>query len=83
MTLDQIKENLYNYIMEKYDLEGDPDYTTDVNLFDYGFLDSMGATEVIMWLEETYNIEITQKDIVLNPMDSIDEIAEVVFGKVS
>ena len=83
MTLEQIKENLYNYILEKYELEGDPDYTTDVNLFDYGFLDSMGATEVIMWLEETYQIEITQKDILLNPMDSVDEIAEVVYGKVS
>lgn len=83
MTLEQIKENLYNYIMEKYELDGDPDYTTDVNLFDYGFLDSMGATEVIMWLEETYHIEITQKDIVLYPMDSVDEIAEVVFGKVN
>ena len=69
--------------MEKYGLEGDPDYTMDVNLFDYGFLDSMGATEVIMWLEETYNIEISQKDIILYPMDTIEEIADVVFGKVS
>ena len=43
----------------------------------------MGATEVIMWLEETYQIEITQKDILLYPMDSVDEIAEVVYGKVS
>lgn len=83
MTLEQIKENLYNHIMEKYGLEGDLDYTTDVNLFDYGFLDSMGATEVIMWLEETYNIEISQKDIILYPMDTIEEIAEVVYGKVS
>jgi len=83
MTLDTIKDELYRYIMEKYALDGDPDYTTDVNLFDYGFLDSMGATEVIMWLEETYGIEISQKDIILNPMNSVDEIAEVVFGKVN
>lgn len=83
MTLEMIKENLYNYILEKYGLEGDPDYTTDINLFDYGFLDSMAANEVIMWLEETYNIEISQKDIVLYPMNSIDEIAEVVAMKVS
>ena len=82
MTLEMIKENLYNYILEQYGLQGDPDYTTDVNLFDYGFLDSMGATEVLIWLEETYNIEISQKDIVLYPMNSIDEIADVVYGKV-
>jgi D-alanine--poly(phosphoribitol) ligase subunit 2 len=83
MTIEQIKENLYNHIMEKYGLDGDPDYTMDVNLFDYGFLDSMGATEVIMWLEETYSIEICQQDIILYPMDTIEEIADVVFGKVS
>lgn len=83
MTLEAIKENLFNYILERYDLEGDPDYTTDVNLFDYGFLDSVGATEVILWLEETYNIEISQKDIILYPMDTIDEIADVVFKKVN
>lgn len=83
MTLEAIKENLFNYILERYDLEGDPDYTTDVNLFDYGFLDSIGATEVILWLEETYNIEISQKDIILYPMDTIDEIADVVFKKVN
>lgn len=82
MTLEMIKENLFNHIMEQYDLQGDPDYTTDVNLFDFGFLDSMGATEVIIWLEEEYSIEISQKDIILYPMNSIDEIAEVVFGKV-
>ena len=33
-------------------------------------------------LEETYNIEITQKDITLYPMNTIDEIAEVVESKI-
>ena len=83
MNLEQIKEKIYDYLMEKYALDGDPDFNTDVNLFDYGYLDSMGATEVIMWLEETYEIEITQKDIILYPMDTISEIAEVVYGKVN
>lgn len=82
MTLEMIKENLYNHIREHYDLQDDPDYTTDANLFEFGFLDSIGATEVLIWLEETYQIEISQKDIILYPMNSIDEIAEVVFGKV-
>ena len=83
MTLQEIKDKLFLHIQEEYDLAGDPDYTTDVNLFDYGYLDSVAATDVIMWLEETYSIEITQKDIILYPMNTVDEIAEVVFGKVS
>lgn len=82
MELQEIIDTLYAYVQEKYELADDPDYTTDVNLFDYGYLDSLGATEVIVWLEEHYNIEITQKDIVLYPMDTIEEIAEVVYRKV-
>ena len=83
MTFETIKEELFRYIEEKYDLQGDPDYSMEVNLFDYGFIDSLGATEIICWLEENYNIEITQKDIVLYPMNSVEEIAEVVYGKVN
>ena len=82
MNFEQIKDNIFDYILNKYELDGDPDYTSDVNLFDYGYLDSMGATEVIVWLEEYYNIEITQKDIILYPMDTVEEIAQVVWGKV-
>ena len=82
MTFEQITTKIYEYILETYELEGDPDYTTDVNLFDYGYLDSMEATEVITWLEEFYGIEITQKDIILYPMNTVEEIAQVVWGKV-
>ena len=34
-------------------------------------------------IEQTYNIEITQKDITLYPMNTIEEIAEVVENKLS
>ena len=83
MSLEEISTTIYEYIRGEYELEDDPDYTTDVNLFDYGYLDSLGATELILWLEAHYNIEISQKDIVLYPMNTVDEIAEVVFRKVS
>ena len=82
MQMQEIMDTIYDYVRETYDLADDPDYTTDVNLFDYGYLDSLGATDLISWLEEKYNIEITQKDIVLYPMNTIEEIAEVVYGKV-
>lgn len=83
MTLEQIQSQIYDYILKKYELEGDPDYTMDVNLFDYGYLDSMGATEVIAWLEETYTVEFSQKDIILYPMNTVEEIAQVVWEKVN
>lgn len=81
--LNEIKETLRNYILEQFDVEqDDPDFSDDVHLFDYGFVDSLGATEIVLFLEETYHIEITQSDITLYPMNTISEIAAVVCKKV-
>ena len=54
-----------------------------MHLFNEGFVDSFGAVEIIHFIEQTYNIEITQKDITLYPMNTIEEIAEVVENKLS
>lgn len=77
-----VKETLRNYILEHFEIEADdPDFGDDVHLFDYGFVDSLGATEIVLFLEETFHIQITQKDITLYSMNTIDEITEVVERK--
>ena len=78
--MEEIKEKLRAFIQEKFEIDDDPDFTDDVHLFNEGFVDSFGAVEII---EQTYNIEITQKDITLYPMNTIEEIAEVVENKLS
>ena len=82
-TLEEIKEKLRAFIQEKFEIDDDPDFTDDVHLFNEGFVDSFGAVEIIHFIEQTYNIEITQKDITLYPMNTIEEIAEVVENKLS
>lgn len=79
--MDEIIEILSRFIDEQFDIGGDPDFTPEVNLFDYGFVDSLGATEILLFVEERWNIEITQKDLTLYPMNSVREIAEVVASK--
>lgn len=81
MRLQEIIDTLYQYIKETFDIGDDPEYTPEVNLFDYGFIDSMQATEVLSYVEEHFQVEITQKDLVLYPMNSVVEIAAVVAGK--
>lgn len=81
MSLQEITGILYQFVKEKFDIGDDPDYTAEVNLFDYGFIDSMEATEILLYVEERFHVEITQKDIVLSPMNSVAEIAAVVAGK--
>lgn len=76
------KEVLRSYILEHFEIDADdPDFSDDVHLFDYGFVDSLGATEIVLFLEDTFQIEISQADITLYPMNTINEIAGVVESK--
>ena len=72
MERQEIVEKLDAFVREHFDIGDDPDYDLDVNLFDYGFVDSLGATEIVFFIEDTFGIEITQKDITLYPMNTVN-----------
>ncbi|MCI5605055.1 MAG: acyl carrier protein [Clostridia bacterium] len=77
-----IREALNEFIRDKFEIGDDPDFTNDVHMFNEGFVDSFGAVEIIHFVEETYNIKITQRDITLYPMNTVNEIAAVVEKKI-
>lgn len=81
MDYQSIVSQLDAYIREHFEIGDDPDYATDVHLFDYGFVDSLGAVEIISYVESAFGCEITQRDITLYPMNTVEEIASVVAGK--
>ena len=81
MELQEIQQIIFDYVRDTFEIGDDPDYTMDVNLFDYGFVDSVGATDIILFVEERFGVEITQKDIVKYPMNSVEEIAAVIAEK--
>ena len=84
MTMEEIIAALDAFVRERFEIEADDeDYSTDVNLFDFGYVDSMGATEIVLFAEERFGVHITQKDVTLYPMNSVREIAAVVAGKIS
>ena len=80
---DDILNIIDDLVRESCEIEDDPEYDVDANLFDLGFLDSVGAMVLIMQIEEMFDIEISQKDVTLYPMSTAREIAEVVALKTS
>lgn len=77
-----IEREIESYVREKFEIGDDPDLTLDTHLFDEGFVDSLGAVEIVNFVEQKFEIQITQKDLTLYPMNTINEIAEVVKSKV-
>lgn len=77
-----VAETISEFIVNQFEIGDDPDFNNDVHLFNEGFVDSFGAVEIIHFIEQTYNIQVTQKDITLFPMNTVNEIAAVVENKI-
>lgn len=70
------------HIRTRYEIEADDDeFTVDVHLFDYGYVDSIGATALIAYIEQTYGIQVTNQDLMLYSMNTVREIADFIQKK--
>lgn len=82
--MEDIVKQLEAHIRTRYEIDPeDDDFGTDVHLFDYGFIDSIGATALIAHIEKTYNIEVTNQDLMLYPLNTIQEIAAFIAQKIA
>lgn len=67
---------LNTYIREHFKVPPtDPDFSEEVHLFDYGYIDSFGAVELTNFVQNQFHIPITESDLVAYPLNSIREIA--------
>ncbi len=77
--ISQIATELRAFIRQKFKIpENDPDFSDDVHLFDYGYIDSFGAVELTTFVDSAFSTKITDSDLVAFPLNTIREIATFV-----
>ncbi|SFL90448.1 Acyl carrier protein [Paenibacillus sp. 1_12] len=80
--MQDLLSQLEAHIRNRYEIEPDDDeFTNDVHLFDYGYVDSIGATALIAHIEQTYDIQVTNQDLMLYSMNTVREIADFIQKK--
>ncbi len=57
------------------------DMPTSASLIDAGIIDSTGVLELVGFLEQTFDIEITDTELVPENLDSIDNIIRFMTAK--
>jgi D-alanine--poly(phosphoribitol) ligase subunit 2 len=76
MEPEEITKTLRDYIVQRYAVPaGDSDFNDDVHLFDYGYVDSFGAVDLVSFVQQTFGITVSQGDMIAYPMNTINEIA--------
>jgi D-alanine--poly(phosphoribitol) ligase subunit 2 len=66
------------FVRETFDVSpGDPGFSRDVDLFDGGYVDSVGFTELLAFIEEQFGIEVPEDELLSDEFLSIDGMGRV------
>jgi acyl carrier protein len=82
MTVEEIKKGVFQFVFDNA-FTSREDITDDVLIFKNGFLDSMGLVLLITHLEENFNIQTTDADLVEENFESINAITAFVEKKMT
>jgi methoxymalonate biosynthesis acyl carrier protein len=82
MEIMEIAASIDEYIRRRFSVPADDaDFNRDVHLFDYGYVDSFGAVDLTMFVESEFSVKISNEDMVVCPLTTINEIATFVDGR--
>jgi len=76
-----LEQRIRSYIVENFLLGDEGELSSSESLFESGVLDSTGVLELVGFLEEQFKIEVANKDLVPENLDSITNIATFVDRK--
>ncbi len=83
MELSTVTEQIRTFVTKTFKIDaGDSEFNDDIHLFDYGYVDSFGAVEIINYIQDKFNIEISNKDLVIHPLNTIKEISTLVHQRI-
>lgn len=70
------------FIIDNYIFEEEPEIIDDNDSFlEKGIIDSTGVMELIMFVEETYEIEVDDEEIIPENFDSVNKLCNYIKVK--
>jgi acyl carrier protein len=75
--MNPVEQKLRTFINDKFFIE-DATLTGDVSLTRSGIIDSTGVLEIILFLEETFGLKVSDKDAVPENLDTLNNLVRYV-----
>lgn len=83
MTHDEIADRIEAFIRTQYSISvDDPGFTRDVDLFDLGYVDSIGLVELLTFINTGFKVEIGDDELLSEEFSNIRGIAKIVCRQV-
>ena len=76
-------DTVRHFVVENFLFGDGESLKEDTSFLEKGIIDSTGILELVMFLEETYNIKIEDDELIPENLDNLQNIARFIDQKVS
>jgi acyl carrier protein len=77
----QVKEQIRQFIRESFVYDQIDNLPDDASFLEHGIVDSTGVLELVLFVEDTFGIEVDDDDVVPANFDSVAALAAYVARK--
>jgi len=81
MKVNDIKTKLRDYIDASFIRGNNRSYKDSDSFFEMEIIDSTGVLELVLFIEETFNIRVEDEEIVPENLDSVDNLMAYISKK--
>ena len=81
MDISSIAQKLEQFLRMSFAIaEDDPGFSRSIDLFDAGYVDSVGVIETLAYITDAFGVEIPDEALLSEAFSTIDGMAQVVAG---
>jgi acyl carrier protein len=83
MDVQAIQKQVREYVFENFIIDDSEEFLDDASFLETGLIDSTGILELIGFLEETWDVEVEDDEMIPENLDGIASAARFVASKLS
>lgn len=81
LTMQDISNQIRKFIVDNFLFGNDENLSNDTSFLEEGIIDSTGVLELVSFLEETFNIQVDDEDLIPENLDSINNVTNYISPK--
>ncbi|MCR6105807.1 acyl carrier protein [Salipaludibacillus agaradhaerens] len=76
--MEKARQDIRKYLLTVF---GDKEFSDNDNIFEMGFISSLFAIELIMYIEKNFNVTLENNDLSIENFKSIDSMTQLINQK--
>ena len=79
MEVSDVQDRIERFVRNKFSIsDGDPHFDRTIDLFESGYVDSVGVVELLAFLNEEFGVEVPENLLLSEDFTSVNGIARIV-----